>query len=148
MNIIMKTKLQISRILLLIFLTLPTVIFAKEDPKQIQIFFGDFFNNDRVTVLINKIKIVDNYNLTSDFSVGLTNLLLKGQLTGKRLIFVHNGKRFKCRYSNNIIELSIVMDDKNYSFTIDLVMGRFIDISKDDGAGLRLMQYERAPDYD
>jgi len=148
MKKILKTKLQISRILLLIFLTLPTVIFAKEDPKPFHIFFCDYFSNDRVTVLINKTKIVDNYNLTSDLCVGLTHLLIKGQLSGKRVLFVHNGKRFKCRSSNNKIELSVIMDDKNYPFTIDFVRGRFIDISKDDDVGLLLMQYERAPEYD
>lgn len=148
MKKMLKTKFQISWILLLIFLTQPTVIYAKEDPKPFQIFLGDFFRNDRVSILINKIKIVDSYNLSSDFSVGLTTLLIKGQLSGKQVIFVHDGKRFKCKSTNNKIELSIIMDDKNYLFTIDFLKGRFIDISKDIDIGLRMIQYERAPEFD
>ena len=145
---ILKNRLPINRILLLICLILPTVGFTKNDSKQFQVIFGDFFTNDRVTIMFNNLKIVDNCILTSDSCVGLTKLMIKGQLTDKHVIVLHNGKRFKCRATNNIFDISIVMNGNRFSFPIDLGKGRFINISKNNSGGLRLTQNVRASEYD
>jgi hypothetical protein len=96
-----------------------------------EIDFQDFFINDTVDLKINQCKVLFDTVLTSEISTGFTGVTLKAFKIGHKQIEIRYGKQtIICADGGDIVQVNIVINRKEISFSVNLLSGKFIGLSK------------------
>lgn len=120
-----------------------------KDELILSIDFQDFFEEDKVSFLINDCLVFKNRILTSDKIDGLTDIIIKiKKENSASVIFINNKEKVKCKTIDDSVELKIYVNEIENTFTLDLSNGKFVGLEKMNNNRLRLNQSKRQFEYD
>lgn len=120
-----------------------------EEKLYFAIDFQDFFDNDMVTLIIDDCTIFKNAILTSDKIDGMTDVSLK--VTSQNSMFIitlNNQKEVRCENEGDFLLLTIVVNEVENTFQIDLNNGKYVGFDKTTTNELRLHQSQIQFEYD
>lgn len=111
--------------------------------------FQDFFDKDIVSCYIQDCKIFENLELTSDKSIGLTDIsVIISEIKKGKIIAKYSNKLVNCSInSRKKAKITIDLNDKPYIFNIDFSKGKFIGIESNNGQ-ISLTQSKYPFEYD
>ncbi|PQV44396.1 hypothetical protein CLV33_1251 [Jejuia pallidilutea] len=120
-----------------------------DEELYLNIDFQDFFEKDKISFLINNCLVFKNKILTSDKSVGLTDIFLKIKKENATLVVsINDKKNIKCKTKNTTLVLTIFVNEVENIFTLDLSKGKYVGLEKTDNNKLVLNQSQRQFEYD
>lgn len=120
-----------------------------DEELYLNIDFQDFFEEDKVSFLINNCLVFENRILTSDKIDGLADTFIRVKKENSVLgVSINDKKNIKCKTNSNIVTLTIYVNKVKNKFTLDLYRGKFIGLEKSEKNKLILNQSERQFEYD
>ncbi|MCF7561021.1 hypothetical protein L3X39_10275 [Sabulilitoribacter multivorans] len=120
-----------------------------DEELYLNIDFQDFFEKDKISFLINNCLVFKNEILTSDKSIGLTNIFLKIKKEDTILVVsINDKKNIKCKTKNTTLVLTILVNKVENIFTLDLNKGKYVGLEKTNNNKLVLNQSQRQFEYD
>lgn len=135
---------QVIRLIIIINIMFSFASTAQE--KNFNIDFQSGFDNDKITVLINDIEIIDNFELETNRVLGLAASIKVSQVeNGKVLIESANFDKSNSILYNNIkytekMKLSILYQGDVFTKVFCILDGKYIGVQKDKCQSISFIQ--------
>jgi hypothetical protein len=113
-----------------------------------QIDFQDHFKNDIVDLSINGYEILSNNIITSEESIGKTDLtIVLTQHSKSEIAVLSQNKKMNIKYQD-ILYLKVKVNGVSNEFKLNQKNGKYIGLSKKDGNTLNIIQSVKKFAYD
>ncbi|MEM5567091.1 hypothetical protein WNY78_18360 [Psychroserpens sp. AS72] len=120
-----------------------------DEELYLNIEFQDFFEKDQISFLINNCLVFENKILTSDKSVGLTDIFLKIKKENSALVIaLNNDKNITCKTKDSTLIFTILVNQVENIFTLNLNDGKYVGFDKLDNNKLLFNQSHMPFEYD
>jgi hypothetical protein len=122
--------------------------FTTSDGYLLHVNFGDFFSGNKVSASLNEQLVLENVNLESDHSLGITKVGFKLIKERSGYFVLVGGSKIKLDEIDRYVKLNLRVDNIESVFRIDLTKGKYILIDNSKSKKLRLNQYAKPPILD
>lgn len=125
-----------------------TVKSQKNMESYLEIDFQDYFQNDTVSLSIDKYLVFANMPLNSDFSTGITDIQVKIYKQRKGGFVKYGKSRIKIGNLTGLLNISVSLNGNKNEFKVDIAKGKYIGLSKKGDNNLRLYQSKEPFEYE
>lgn len=120
------------------------------DIMQLQVTFEDGFENDIINVYVNDVQVAFQDTLNSNFSDGITSVILKIMERDYGYVVIKNEQEFRLGKSEKNLSsfsLYINLNNDQSEYIIDAEKGKYIGFRFENG-NLEMQQNKERPMYD